>query len=144
MYILSFQISQLVSPNTARKTIFSFSRRPEKMVFPKKLRWNMIFLVLWEKMIFFFPENMILQPRRKMEDDLSQKKNTRKYNIFFKLSEKIVFPKRTRPAHDLSCIILYYFFPKIWYFFPGQKVRGGLSQEINGNMRFSVYRYRCY
>ena len=30
----------------------------------------MIFLVLWEKMIFFFPENMILQPRRKMEDDL--------------------------------------------------------------------------
>ena len=113
MYILSFQISQLVSPNTARKTIFSFSRRPEKMVFPKKLRWNMIFLVLWEKMIFFFPENMILQPRRKMEDDLSQKKNTRKYNIFFKLSEKIVFPKRTRPAHDLSCIILYYFFPKI-------------------------------
>ena len=73
----------------------------------------MIFLVLWEKMIFFFPENMILQPRRKMEDDLSQKKNTRKYNIFFKLSEKIVFPKRTRPAHDLSCIILYYFFPKI-------------------------------
>ena len=52
---------------TARKTIFSFSRRPEKMVFPKK----MIFLVLLGKMIFLFPENMILHLRRKMKDDLS-------------------------------------------------------------------------
>ena len=51
---------------TARKTIFSFSRRPEKMVFPKKLSWNMIFLVL-----FLLPENMILHVRRKMKDDLS-------------------------------------------------------------------------
>ena len=56
---------------TARKTIFSFSRRPEKMVFPKKLCWNMIFLVLSGKMIFLFPENMILHVRRKMKDDLS-------------------------------------------------------------------------
>ena len=71
--------------DTTRKTIFSFSRRPEKMVFPKKSRWNMIFLVLSGKMIFLFPENMILHLRRKMKDDLSQK-NTRKYDIFFKLS----------------------------------------------------------
>ena len=56
---------------TALKTIFSFSRRPEKMVFPKKLCWNMIFLVLSGKMIFLFPENMILHVRRKMKDDLS-------------------------------------------------------------------------
>ena len=56
---------------TGRKTIFSFSGRPEKMVFPKKLRWNMIFLVLSGKMIFLFPENMILHVRRKMKDDLS-------------------------------------------------------------------------
>ena len=45
---------------TARKTILSFSRRPEKTVFPKKLRWNLIFLVLLGKIIFLFPENMIL------------------------------------------------------------------------------------
>ena len=57
--------------HTARKTIFSFSRCPEKMVFPKKLRWNMIFLVLSGKMIFLFPENMILHVRRKMKEDLS-------------------------------------------------------------------------
>ena len=38
--------------NTTLETIFSFSRRPEKMVFPKKSRWNMIFLVLSGKIIF--------------------------------------------------------------------------------------------
>ena len=64
----------------------------------------MIFLVLSGKMIFLFPENMILHLRRKMKDDLSQK-NTRKYDIFFKLSEKMVFSKRAALGHDLSCII---------------------------------------
>ena len=64
----------------------------------------MIFLVLLGKIMFLFPENMILYLRRNMKDDLSQK-NTRKYDIFFKLSEKMVFPKRAAPAHDLSCII---------------------------------------
>ena len=65
-------------------------------------------------------------------------KNTRKYDIFFRPSENMVFPKGAAPAHDLSCIIWKdgIFFPKTWYFFPGQKVRGGLSQEIHGNMTF--------
>ena len=131
---------------TARKTVFSFSRRPEKMIFPKKLRWNMIFLVLSGKTMFLFPENMIWHLRRTMKDDISQKKNTRKYDIFFKLSEKKVFSKRAAPGHDLSCIIWKdgIFFPKTWYFFPGQKVRGALSQEMHGNMTFSVYTYGCY
>ena len=52
----------------------------------------MIFLVLSGKMIFLFPENMILFFRQKMEDGLSQK-NLWKYDIFFKCSEKMVFPK---------------------------------------------------
>ena len=64
----------------------------------------MFFLVLLGKMIFLFPENMVLQLGRKMKDDLSQK-NTRKYNIFFKLSENMVFSKRATLGHDLSCII---------------------------------------
>ena len=54
--------------------------------------------------MFLFPENMILHLRRKMKDDLSQK-NTWKYDIFFKLSGKMVFSKRAGPGHDLSCII---------------------------------------
>ena len=64
----------------------------------------MILLVLLGKMIFLFPEHLILHLRRKMKDDLSQK-NTRKYDVFFKLSEKMVFSKRVVPGHDLSCII---------------------------------------
>ena len=55
----------------------------------------MIFLVLSGKMIFLFPENIILFFRRKMKDDLSQK-NTWKYDIFFKCSGKIIFPKENR------------------------------------------------
>ena len=70
----------------------------------KKSCWNMIFLALLGKIMFLFPENMILHLRRKMKDDLSQK-NTRKYDLFFKLSEKMVFSKRATPGHDLSCII---------------------------------------
>ena len=58
---------------TARKTIFSFSRRPEKVVFPKKSHWNIIFLVLSGNIMFLFPENMVLHFRRKMKDDLSPK-----------------------------------------------------------------------
>ena len=77
---------------TARKTVF-FSRHPEKMVFPKKSCWNMIFFVLSGKMIFVFHEYLILPPRRKMKDDLSQK-TTGKYDIFFKCSEKMIFSKR--------------------------------------------------
>ena len=80
---------------TARKTIFSFSKCFEKIVFPNKLHWNMIFLVLPGKMIFLFPENMILLFRHERKNDLSQK-NTRKYDIFFKCSEKMVFPKNSR------------------------------------------------
>ena len=109
--------------HTAPKTIFSFSGRPEKMVCPKKLGWNMIFLVLSGKMIFLSPENMILHLKRKTKDDLSQK-NTKKY--FFKISEKMAFRKGAAPAYELSCIIWKdaIFFPKIWYFFPGQEMKG--------------------
>ena len=105
--------------HTARKTIFSFSRHPEKMVFPKKLHWNMVFHLLLGKIIFIFPENMILRFRRKMNDDLYQK-NIRKYDIFFKHSKKMVFSKRAALGYDLSCIIWKdgIFFPENMIFFP--------------------------
>ena len=64
-------------------------------------------------------------------------KYERKYDIFIKLSEKMVFSKRVALGHDLSCIIWKdgIFSPKT-YFFPGQEVRDDLSQEIHGNMIF--------
>ena len=101
-----------------RKTIFSFSRRPKQMVFPKILRWNMIFLILLGNMIFHFLKNMILPLRRKMKDNLFQK-STRKYDIFFKLSGKMALPKEAEPAYDLCCIIWKdgIFFPENMIFF---------------------------
>ena len=45
-----------------------------KIVSPKKLHWNMIYLaVLSGKVIFLFPGNRILFFRRKIKDDLSKK-----------------------------------------------------------------------
>ena len=91
--------------NIARKTKFYFSRRPEKMVFPKKSWWNMISLVLSGKMIFLFSENMILPLDGKWKM-IFVKKNTRKYDIFFKCSEKMVFSKEIITlGYDLYCII---------------------------------------
>ena len=64
----------------------------------------MIFLVLSGKIIFLFPENMILLPERKMKDDLSQKNTWKCDDIFFRCSEKLVFSKIAL-EYDLSCII---------------------------------------
>ena len=88
------------------------------MVFPKKLCWNMIFLLLLGKMIFLFLENVILPLRRKMKDDLSQKihgsifssnvlkgwsfqKRLRWDMIFLVLSGKIVFFSRKHDSFSL-------------------------------------------
>ena len=97
----------------------------------------MIFLVLSGKMIFLFPENMILPPRWKMKDDLSEKKYT---EIFFQCSEKIVFSKRTALRHDLSCMIWKdsIFFPESMIFFLWTE------NETHGNVIFSVHTCRCY
>ena len=80
------------------------------MILPKKSSWNMIFFVLSGKMIFLFPENMIVPLRRKMKDDLSQnkkhknmifssflnfvQKGPRWYMIFVVLPGKMVFFSR--------------------------------------------------
>ena len=61
----------------------------------------MIFLVLSGKIIFLFPENIILFFRQKMIDDLYQK-NTWKYDIFFKCSENMIFPQKKKLL--LNCL----------------------------------------
>ena len=94
---------------TARKAIFSFSRRPEKMVFPKKSCWNMIFLVLSGKIMFPFPKNVIFHLRRKMKDDLPQKKYTEIWYFLQTFWKDELFKKGRdrsfKKGHDLSCII---------------------------------------
>ena len=88
----------------------------------------MIFLVLSGKMIFLFPENMILHLRRKMKDDLSQK-NTRKYDIFLKCSEKMDFSKKDRAGawSFLHYLERWYFFPENMVFFPWTENEAGMT-----------------
>ena len=95
--ILNFHVITIwtLAVDTARKIIFSFSRRPEKMVFPKKLRWNLIFLALSGKTIFFFFRKYDLTPGRKMKDDLSQK-NTRSEKKNSNLLKRWSFQKVSR------------------------------------------------
>ena len=64
-------------------------------------------VVLSGKMIFLFPEIMVLFFRRKIKNDLSQKKKEkmekRKNDIFFKRPEKTAFPKKiVALEYDLS------------------------------------------
>ena len=79
----------------------------------------MIFLVLWGKMIFFFFSKIwsyTLDGKWKM---IFLKKYTEIW-YFLQAPEKVVFPNRTSPAHDLSCVIWKdgIFFPKNMIFFP--------------------------
>ena len=102
------------SSNTAQKTKFSFSKCYEKMVFPKKLHWNMIFLILLGK-ISFFPQNMILLFRWKKKDDLSQKIDV--IWCFLQMIWKDGLSKKITFEYDLFCNIwkdIISFFPKIW------------------------------
>ena len=77
------------------------------------------FLYYRERSCFFFPKiwSYTLGGKWKM---IFPKKNTRKYDIFFKLSEKMVFSKGATPRDDLSCIIWKngIFFPENTIFFP--------------------------
>ena len=74
--------------------------------------------------------------QRKMKDDLS-KKNTQKYDIFFKCSENMVFSIRTFLALSGKMEFL---FPKTWYFFPGRKTREGWPFSRNARKHvFSIW-----
>ena len=114
----------------------------------KKPHWNMIFLVVLSgKMIFLFPENMILFFRRKMKGDLSQK-STWKYDIFIKWKDDFSKKKEKKLRWDMIFLVLsgkmVIFFRKIWSFYFRWKKKDKFSQGINGSMIFSVYMYKCY
>ena len=117
---------------------YFFSRRPEKMVFPKRSCWNMNFFVLSGNIIFLFHENMILPPRQKMKDDLSQK-STWKYDILLKILKRWSFQKDDTGIWSFLYYLerWYFFCPGTWNFFSGRKMKDHLFQEIHGNMEES-------
>ena len=130
---------------TARKTIFSFSRRPEKMFFPKKSHCNMIFLVLLRKIKLLFLENMILTLGRKWKM-IFFKKKYKEIWYFLQAHQKERLLKRGCAG---TWSFLYYL--KGWYIFSwkhdiflGQKASDDFSQEIHGSMIYSVYTCGCY
>ena len=125
--------------------MFSFSRCPEKMVIPKKSHRNTIFLVLSGKMMFFPPKISFYSLGEKWKM-IFVEKNTWKYDIFFRCSEKMVFSKKLywNMIFLVSPGKLAFFLPKTWYYSFGRKMKDDPSQEIHGNMIFSVYTHRYY
>ena len=93
----------------------------------------MIFLVLSGKMIFLFPENLILHAGRKMKDDLSQKIHG---NMIFSsdVLKRWYFQKELR--WDMIFLVLSgkkEFFPRKHDIFPWEGSEGRSFQEIHGN-----------
>ena len=82
----------------------------------------MIFPVLSGKMIFYFPENLILFFRRKMKEDLSQE------NVLKKVLLKIMVLE-----YDLSCISrkMVFLFPENMMLFFIRKMKDDISQKKN-------------
>ena len=103
------------------------------------------FSYYWERSCFFFPKtrSYTLDGKWKM---IFLKKSKQKYDISFRPYEQMVFSKRTARGRDISCIIWKddIFFLNTRYYFLRQETRDGLSQEIQGNMIFSVDTYGCY
>ena len=91
----------------------------------------MIFLILSGKITFLFPKSIILLFRRKMKDDLSQK-NTRKYDIFLKCSEKTVFPKKSHGSMIFLVVLsgkIIFVFARNRILFFKRKMKDDLSQK---------------
>ena len=57
-------------------------------------------------MIFLFTENMILHPRRKMEDDLSQKKPKKHGNMIFSSNFLKRWSFQKRPGQHMIFLVL--------------------------------------
>ena len=75
-----------------------------------------------------------------------KKQNTWKYDIFFKCSEKIVFPKKLH-ENMIFLVLSGKLVPvplKLWVFFSFFGNLDELSREIHGNMAFFVYMYKFY
>ena len=83
---------------------------------------------------------MIFYKKSKKKQEKKQTKNTWKYDILFKCSEKMVFPKKLHwyIIFLISRGKMAFLFPENIEFFYGRKMKDNISQKIHGNMIFSV------
>ena len=88
---------------------------------------------------------MTLFLRQKIEDDIFQKIYGNMV-YFSNVLKRWSSQKKIALKYDASCIFWNdgISSPKIWYFFFGRKMKEDLSQEIQGNMTFSLYMYKWY
>ena len=122
---------------TAQKTIFFFTNVLKRWSFKKSRAGKWSLLYYQKRWYFFFPKNIILFFRQKMKDGLFQK-NKWKYDIFFKYSEKMVFPKKLH-WNKIFLVLsgkMIFLFPEnmIWFF--KRKMKDDLSKKIHGFMTF--------
>ena len=132
--------------STLRKTIFSFAKCSEKMVFPKNCAGIWSFLYYLERWHFFFPKissysldgtwKMIFL--KKLHGNMTFSPNAPERWFFLKKKKN-----RTGIRSFLYYLERWFFSRKLWYFFFGLKIKDDLFQEIHGNMIFSVYMYKC-
>ena len=115
--------------NTAQKTIFSFSKCFEKIVFLKIRAWIWSFLHYQEGSFFFFPKISSYTLDGKWKIIFS--KNTGEYKIFFKCSEKIVFRKKSQRNMIFLAVLFWkiFIFPKSIMLFSRQKMKDDLSKK---------------
>ena len=112
-----YKYAQSNSYRTARKTIFSFSKRFENMVFPKKIALEYISCIIRKDDISFSRKyDLILDTKWKM---IFLKKKTKKLEIwyFLQMFWKDGLSRKFVPEHNI------YFFQKIWYFCFGRKMK---------------------
>ena len=101
------------------------------------MRWKMIFLVLSGRMIFLFPENIMLPLRRKMKDDLSQKNNNKKTkkkhgNMIFSSNVLKRWSFQKGPRWDMIFLVLsgkMVFFPENIFFPWAESERWSFSRN---------------
>ena len=96
-----------------------------------------------------FSRKYDLNPRRKMKDDLSQKKKKKKIHRHMMISSNVLKKCLLKNVSAGTWSFLDYLQrwhlppprpPKKWYFFPGGKrEREDLPQEIHWNMVFSIW-----
>ena len=123
------------------KPYFLFPDVLKRWFFQKNWAEIWSFLYYWGRWYFF--SSKIWSCTLKMKNDLSQK-NTRKHYISFPLKNGLFKKDHAGLWSLLYYLKRWYFFQKTWYFFLGQGAGGDLSQEIHGDMIFSVYTYMCY
>ena len=125
------------------KLYFLFPDVLKRRFFQKNCAGIWSFLYCWERLYFFFPKIWSYPQTENERWSFSKnKKNTRKYDIYFKCSEKMIFSKKITPGHDLSWTIwkIGIFSRKHGIFCLDEKrERGDLSQEMHGNMIFFIW-----